>query len=234
MMIVQTSKTSYALVLTLRAQSGLIKELLSEGYDFVMTSRLQSEPSGSDSERIIRWQTLTSGKKILVLTNHLLIFLLFLLNRTLDSNSEEVSTTIAGYVAKKLAKRSNCDSCKSLLIASSMDLAENHYLNLLSRGGLIVPSAKLAEYTSHCFAIMDYSYNIVQAHGVRDVRAAYTQIFDRFSPQIDICCSKHNNWGLKFAAKIVINTFFNNKQTVSSDSARKDTVVAFKKRQRTK
>ena len=78
-----------------------------------------------------------------------------------------------------------------------------------------------------------YSYNIVQAHGVRDVRAAYTQIFDRFSPQIDICCSKHNNWGLKFAAKIVINTFFNNKQTASSNSARKDTVVAFKKRQRT-
>ena len=66
---------------------------------------------------------------------------------TLDSSSEEVSTTIAGYIAKKLAKRSNCDSCKS---------------------------------------------------------------------------------------KIVINTFFNNKQTVSSDSARKDTVVAFKKRQRTK
>ena len=119
----------------------------------------------------------------------------------LDKSSEEVSTTIAGYIAKKLAKRSNCDSCKSLLIASSMDLAENHYLNhLFSRGGLIVPSAKLAEYTSHCFAIMDYSYNIVQA-------------------------------GM---SKIVINTFFNNKQTVSSDSARKDTVVAFKKRQRTK
>ena len=153
---------------------------------------------------------------------------------TLDSSSEEVSTNIAGYIAKKLAKRSNYNSCKSLLIASSMDLAENYYLNLLSRGGLIVPSAKLAEYTSHCFAIMDYSYNIFQAHGVRDVRAAYTQIFDRFSPKIDICCSKHNNWGRKFAAKIVINTFFNNKQTVSSDSARKDTVVAFKKRQRTK
>ena len=152
---------------------------------------------------------------------------------TLDSSSEEVSNTIAGYIAKKLAKRSNCDSCKSLLIASSMDLAENHYLKLLSRGELIVPSAKLAEYTSHCFAIMDYSYNIVQAHGVRDVRAAYIQIFDRFSPQIDICCSKHNNWGLKFA-KIVMNTFFNNKQTVSSDSARKDTVAAFKKRQRNK
>ena len=265
-----TSKTSYALVLTLRAQSGLIKELLSEGYDFVMTSRLQSDPierrfsqyrqmSGgrflvsfrevTNSERIIRccsivkadinfWkEDLGSEKPSLDFSALLALFSeheIEIAESTLDSSSEEVSTTIAGYISKKLVKRSNCDSCKSLLIASSMDLAENHYLNLLSRGGLIIPSAKLAEYTSHCFAIMDYSYNIVQAHGVRDVRAAYTQIFDRFSPQIDICCSKHNNWGLKFAAKIVINTFFNNKQTVSSDSARKDTVVAFKKRQRTK
>ena len=265
-----TSKTSYALVLTLRAQSGLIKELLSGGYDFVMTSRLQSDPierrfsqyrqmSGgrflvslrevTNLKRIIRCRSLVKAdinfwKEDLDSDKPSLDFsaLLALRNEheieiagsTLDSTSEEVSTTIAGYIAKKLAKRSNCDSCKSLLIASSMDLSENHYLNLLSRGGLIVPSAKLAEYTSHCFAIMDYSYNIVQAHGVRDVRAAYTQIFDRFSPQIDICYSKHNNWGLKFAAKIVINTFFNNKQTVFSDSARKDTVVAFKKRQRTK
>ena len=265
-----TSKTSYALVLTLRAQSGLIKELLSEGYDFVMTSRLQSDPierrfsqyrqmSGrrflvslrevTNSERIIRCRSLVKAdinfwKEDLGSDKQSLDFsaLFALLSEhkieitesALDSSSKEVSTTIAGYIAKKLSKRSNCDSCKSLLIASSMDLAENRYLNVLSRGGLIVPSAKLAEYTSHCFAIMDYSYNIVQAHGVRDVRAAYTQIFDRFSPQIDICCSKHNNWGLKFAAKIVINTFFNNKQTVSSDSARKDTVVAFKKRQRTK
>ena len=254
-----TSKTSYALVLTLRAQSGLIKELLSEGYDFVMTSRLQSDPierrfsqyrqmSGgrflvslrevTNSERIIRCRSLVKAdinfwKEDLGSDKPSLDFsaLLALLSEhkieiaesTLDSSSEEVSTTIACYIAKKLAKRSNCDSCKSLLIASSMDLAENHYLNLLSRGGLIVPSVKLAEYPSHCFAIMDYSYNIVQAHGFMDVRAAYTQIFDRFSPQIDICCSKHNNWELKFAAKIVINTFFNNNQTVSSDSARKDT-----------
>ena len=65
-----------------------------------------------------------------------------------------------------------------------MNLVENHYLNLLSRGGLIVPSAKLAACTSHCFAIMDYSYNIVQAHGARDVRAAYTQIFDGFLPRL--------------------------------------------------
>ena len=173
-----TSKTSYALVLTLRAQSGLIKELLSEGYDFVMTSRLQSDPierrfsqykqmSGgrflvslrevTNSERIIRCRSLVKAdinfwKEDLGSDKPSLDFsaLLALLSEheiemaesTLDSSSEEVSTTIADYIAKKLTKRSSCDSCKSLLIASSMDLAENHYLNLLSRGGLIVPSAK--------------------------------------------------------------------------------------------
>ena len=99
-----TSKTSYALVLTLRAQSGLIKELLSEGYDFVMTSRLQSDPierrfsqyrqmSGGrflislrevkNSERIIRCRSLVKADinfwKEDLGSNNLLIFLLFLL-----------------------------------------------------------------------------------------------------------------------------------------------------------
>ena len=215
-----TAKTSYALVLTLRAQSGLIKELLSEENDFVMTSRLQSDPierrfsqyrqmSGgrflvslrevTNSERIILegrimkadinfWKEDLGSDKPSLDFSALLALLseheIEIAESTLDSSSEEVSTTIAGYIAKKLAKRSNCDSCKSLIIASSMNLVENHYLNLLSIGGLIVPSAKSAEYTSHCFAIMDYSYNIVQAHGFRDVRAAYTQIFDRFSPTL--------------------------------------------------
>ena len=142
-----TSKTSYALVWTLRAQSGLIKELLSEGYDFVMTSWLQSDPierrfsqyrqmSGerflvslrevTNSERIIRCRSLVKAdinfrKEDLGSDKPSLDFsaLFALLSEheieiaesTLDSSSEEVSTTIAGYIAKKLAKRSNCNSC---------------------------------------------------------------------------------------------------------------------------
>ena len=54
-----TSKTSYALVLTLRAQSGLIKELLSEGYDFVMTSRLQSDPI---ERRFSQYRQMSGGR----------------------------------------------------------------------------------------------------------------------------------------------------------------------------
>ena len=54
-----TSKTSYALVLTLRAQSGLIKELLSEEYDFVMTSRLQCDPI---ERRFSQYRQMSGGR----------------------------------------------------------------------------------------------------------------------------------------------------------------------------
>ena len=51
--------SSYALVLTLRAQSELIKELLSEGYDFVMTSRLQSDPI---ERRFSQYRQMSGGR----------------------------------------------------------------------------------------------------------------------------------------------------------------------------
>ena len=50
------------MVLTLRAQSGLIKELLPEGYDFVMISRLQSDPI----ERMFSQYRQMSGGRFLV------------------------------------------------------------------------------------------------------------------------------------------------------------------------
>ena len=151
---------------------------------------------------------------------------------SLDSDSSEVSCTIAGYIAKKLDKRKQCASCKVLLIANQMDLDENHYLRLLSRGKLIVPSAKLAEYTANCFAILDYTEDIVRLQKISEVRDAYIRILGKFAPKIDFCCDTHINWGLKFASKIVINTYFNNKQTASGDQAREGTLVGFKKRQR--
>ena len=207
-----TANTSNALVMTLRAQSALINELLSEDYEFVMTSRLLSDPverrfsqyrqmSGGrflvslrevqNSERILRCRSLIKadinfwkedlgtdkpaydfGSIITILNEHHTE----IMEATLDSDSGEVSTTIAGYIAKKLAKRSKCDACKSLLIANQMDLDENHYLKLLSRGGLTVPSSKLAEFTSNCFAILDYTEDIVQIQGVSDVRGAYSPV----------------------------------------------------------
>ena len=85
-----------------------------------------------------------------------------------------------------------------------------------------------------CFMIVGLKQSVPHViQAITEVSITREWLAEKFQHHF-IRCSKHNNWGLKFAAKIVINTFFNNKQTVSSDSARKDTVVAFKKRQRIK
>ena len=49
----------------------------------------------------------------------------------LDDDAREVATTIAGYVVKKLIKRSSCDLCKQTLTSQEVHL-ENDYLKLLS------------------------------------------------------------------------------------------------------
>ena len=52
---------------------------------------------------------------------------------TLTNDSEEVATTIAGYVGNKLSERSKGNSCKSSLIATT-DKFDNKYFNMLSQG----------------------------------------------------------------------------------------------------
>ena len=48
----------------------------------------------------------------------------------LAENSVETATTIAGHVAKKLIKRSKCESCKILLKAGDAYIANEAYLNV--------------------------------------------------------------------------------------------------------
>ena len=53
---------------------------------------------------------------------------------TLDPGSEEVGGTIAGFIAKKLAKRCKCSACKMFLTPNSE--IEYQYFQLLFMGGL--------------------------------------------------------------------------------------------------
>ena len=70
-----------------------------------------------------------------------------ILQLTFSPDSQEVAFTIAGYIAKKLTKRFNCQQCCMYVIADgNSDVAESHYFDLLSRGGLMVPSSPLAEF----------------------------------------------------------------------------------------
>ena len=66
---------------------------------------------------------------------------------------------VGGYIAKKLSKRSICNDCKSIFIATdSENIKNNSYFALLSRGGLTVPSSMLADFTCSCFAVLDYKF----------------------------------------------------------------------------
>ena len=155
---------------------------------------------------------------------------------SLIPESEEVSFFIAGYVAKKI-KKIGCKSCMDLCSDSSGSnaVANNCYFNLLSRGDLNVPSAALAQYVSYCFAILDVAdKNIFQQCQSIPICTAAQFILQNQCNNADFICDEHCAWGSKLTQKIATNIFFNNKQKIVNSSLRKDAVIAFKKRQRTK
>ena len=84
---------------------------------------------------------------------------------TLLPETEEAATTIAGYIAKKLIKRSKCNYCKSMLATDTSNIVICPYLKLLSRGGLTVPSLSLKDFTSGCFAVLDNLSNLITKQG---------------------------------------------------------------------
>ena len=77
-------------------------------------------------------------------------------NAVLDDDAREVATTISGYAAKKLIERNFCDLCKQSLASQEIDLENDSYLKLLSRGRLFVPSRQLANFVCGCFAILNF------------------------------------------------------------------------------
>ena len=106
----------------------------------------------------------------------------------------------------------------------------NYYLNLLSRGGLTVPTSFLADSTCYCFAVLDYADRYIQKHSSVNVRKGANYILSIFSPKIAFTCDRHSEWGFRFSSKIIINVFYNNKQKFAGNAVRKDAVVDFKKR----
>jgi hypothetical protein len=153
---------------------------------------------------------------------------------SLSPDSKEVAITIAGYIAKKLLKRFKCHQCRLCMIGNTNDLAANHYLNLLSRGGLIVPSSELAEFVEGAFAILDYTDEFIQKEKCLTTRDAAERILKLFAPKSIFTCCDHIELGHKFGARIIVNVFYNNKQKLSSDEVRKDAVISFKGKQRRK
>ena len=60
------------------------------------------------------------------------------------------------------------------------------------------------------------------------------QVLNRFAPKPNFTCEEHEQWGMRFALKPIINIFFKNKEKLLNDTVRKDGVAAFKKLKRKK
>ena len=156
-----------------------------------------------------------------------------ILESQLSEESYQAAVYIAGYVVKKLIERCKCNECISILKASSNDISHAEYLRTMSRGGLIMPSLKLAQHVSSGFSTLDLTDNLISKSGV-PARVAAEHILKLFSCKVNFVCSLHFEWGHKYANRIITNIFYNNMQKQSKDHKRKEQLSSFKKRQRTK
>ena len=128
-----------------------------------------------------------------------------------DDGAREVATTISGYVAKKPIKQSFCNLCKQTLGSQEVDLEHDSYLKLLSRRGLFVPSRQLADFVCSCFSFLDFRKKEIVLLEMPVAKVA-TYILKRYGSFPHFSCNMHHDWSFKFASKIVVNIFFNNKQ----------------------
>ena len=153
---------------------------------------------------------------------------------SLDDDSREVSTMLAGYVSLQLQSRSKCTSCKEKLVTDADGVEKDKYLKILSRGGLTTPSQSLADFVDDCFAILDFIDPLFVQHKITKVRDVSIKVLEQYGPKPAFVCSKHLEWGSKFAMKPIINIFNNNKQKLSTDAVRKDNVAEYKRVKRLK
>ena len=77
--------------------------------------------------------------------------------------SEEVAAYFAGYVGKQLNSEFKCKDCM-IMRASEINIAAEpslEYSQLLSRGGLSIPSTEIKHYVCNGFAILELVEHIL-------------------------------------------------------------------------
>ena len=169
--------------------------MFAEGYEYVLLSRLQSDPlekqfgkyrqmSGGrflvslrevqNSENILTVKPLIKAgintwDERLVCSKHMenrnenLLQQLQLLSNDIQENvlcedSREVAIYIAGYITKKMLKKSKCSHCNEFLKTKQVS---SEYVDILSRGGLKNPSKSLADFVCAAFAILDTAKDLL-------------------------------------------------------------------------
>ena len=79
---------------------------------------------------------------------------------TLTAETEEVVQVVSGYIAKQLIEKTKCRQCINALCGSEVE--KNSNFEILSRGGLKIPSAVFKDYVAFGFATLDLTNALLQ------------------------------------------------------------------------
>lgn len=157
-----------------------------------------------------------------------------IMEASLCDNSQEVAHCIAGAIAKKLQKSNECKPCSEMMTAGkeSSSTGRGSYLKIISRGGLIKPSEEMSDFVCTIFAQTEYIDK--QICGEQSVRTVCCLALEKYAPDLLFACEEHIQSCRKRTIQFIVNTYYKNKQNLSNDQVRRDSVKAFKSRQRTK
>ena len=111
----------------------------------------------------------------------------------------------------------NC--CKGLLTGDSG--AENPdflYVQILSRGGLTIPSANLVNYVCAAVAILEFVDDLITKSGLPLRKAAEHVLIHCFQSFETFACTTHEPIARKIANSTAVNIYFNNKRKICTDS----------------
>ena len=105
----------------------------------------------------------------------------------LDNETPEVGIFIAGYIAKKINKKTKRPFCNLLV----EELSNNSvYFNHLSRGALTFPSPEISDFVCKSFGFLDYFKDFIVNHKSKSVRLISSTIL-RQKLTINFACDLH-------------------------------------------
>ena len=140
---------------------------------------------------------------------------------TLDHGAKQVAAVVAGYAAKKIIKRSQCEQTLTAINPQN-SFKEFEYLSKLNRGGFTLPSVDLAQYVSKSFAILESAFVIILNSSMNE-RDAGKCVLTKNTCSQSFLCEQHT-FKVKFINRIICNVYFNDAQKLSANEVRKDTV----------
>ena len=149
-----------------------------------------------------------------------------ILEETLSSESEEVTHYIAANTSKRIHQATKCKMCEAKLRDYDVGTSNmrSSYLVDLSRGGLKVPSKDVSDFVATGYALLD----LFDQHVSNKVRNLSLVALEKYSPRLALGCEAHMDCNRKFFFKVLVNTFYNNKQHRTADCVRENTVKSFK------